>query len=200
MHRFRMQPHNLGFTSAPPSYILPTVAHGPSPRFFNHVNHMRPTPRWPTSLRPNGTYLSLPPPSSYRGGSRATLPNNLLRSSIAARSIAGQHQQQAVHSRPNSKYTANTPNSITRSIPMSIANVGDSSPANSNKEMLGERLYNHIGKWYPEMAGKITGMLLEIDNSELVSMMEDPDSLKAKVEEAVAVLEAHHSKIKTGNQ
>ena len=39
------------------------------------------------------------------------------------------------------------------------------------------------------MAGKITGMLLEIDNSELLHMLEHPQSLKAKVDEAVAVLQ-----------
>jgi hypothetical protein len=34
---------------------------------------------------------------------------------------------------------------------------------------------------YPELAGKITGMLLEIDNSELVHMLEHQESLKGKV-------------------
>ena len=34
-------------------------------------------------------------------------------------------------------------------------------------------------------------MLLEIDNSELVHMLEHQESLKAKVEEAVVVLQAH---------
>jgi len=43
-------------------------------------------------------------------------------------------------------------------------------------------------------AGKITGMLLEIDNSELLHMLEHPESLKAKVDEAVAVLQAHQAK------
>ena len=42
-----------------------------------------------------------------------------------------------------------------------------------------------------DLAGKITGMLLEFDNAELVHMLEDQNSLKGKVEEAVAVLQAH---------
>lgn len=62
------------------------------------------------------------------------------------------------------------------------------------KQMLGERLFPLIQRMYPELAGKITGMLLEIDNSELLHMLEHNDSLKAKVEEAVAVLQAHQAK------
>ena len=42
---------------------------------------------------------------------------------------------------------------------------------------------------HSNLAGKITGMLLEIDNSELLHM--HPCS---KVDEAVAVLQAHHAK------
>lgn len=66
--------------------------------------------------------------------------------------------------------------------------------AQEQKQMLGERLFPVIHRWYPEMAGKITGMLLEIDNSELLHMLEHHEALKAKVEEAVAVLQAHHAK------
>lgn len=36
-------------------------------------------------------------------------------------------------------------------------------------------------------------MLLEMDNSELLHMLEVPESLKSKVEEAVAVLNDHHT-------
>ncbi|TRY72641.1 hypothetical protein TCAL_09964 [Tigriopus californicus] len=59
------------------------------------------------------------------------------------------------------------------------------------KQMLGERLFPLIQRMYPEMPGKITGMLLEIDNSELLHMLEHQESLKSKVDEAVAVLQAH---------
>merc|ERR1719340_525986 len=64
-------------------------------------------------------------------------------------------------------------------------------PPNEQKQMLGERLFPLIQSMHPELAGKITGMLLEIDNSELVHMLEHQESLKGKVEEAVAVLQAH---------
>ncbi|KAK0180351.1 hypothetical protein PV327_006002 [Microctonus hyperodae] len=62
------------------------------------------------------------------------------------------------------------------------------------KQMLGERLFPLIQCMYPQLTGKITGMLLEIDNSELLHMLEHNESLKAKVEEAVAVLQAHQAK------
>jgi polyadenylate-binding protein len=62
------------------------------------------------------------------------------------------------------------------------------------KQMLGERLFPLIENMYQSMAGKITGMLLEIDNSELLHMLEHNESLTAKVEEAVAVLQAHQAK------
>lgn len=71
--------------------------------------------------------------------------------------------------------------------------LADASP-HEQKQMLGERLFPLIHVMYPELAGKITGMLLEIDNSELLHMLEHQESLKAKVEEAVAVLQAHHAK------
>lgn len=67
-------------------------------------------------------------------------------------------------------------------------------PPQEQKQMLGERLFPLIQRMYPELAGKITGMLLEIDNSELLHMLESQESLKAKVEEAVAVLQAHQAK------
>jgi len=62
------------------------------------------------------------------------------------------------------------------------------------KQMLGERLFPLIQRMFPDLAGKITGMLLEIDNSELLHMLEHHESLKSKVEEAVAVLQAHQNK------
>uniref|UniRef100_A0A8C4NCT5 Polyadenylate-binding protein n=1 Tax=Eptatretus burgeri TaxID=7764 RepID=A0A8C4NCT5_EPTBU len=54
-------------------------------------------------------------------------------------------------------------------------------PPNEQKQMLGERLFPLIHNMYPTLAGKITGMLLEIDNSELLHMLESPESLRAKV-------------------
>uniref|UniRef100_A0A8C7THU3 Polyadenylate-binding protein n=1 Tax=Oncorhynchus mykiss TaxID=8022 RepID=A0A8C7THU3_ONCMY len=67
-------------------------------------------------------------------------------------------------------------------------------PLMEQKQLLGERLYPLIHGFHPNLAGKITGMLLEIDNSELLHMLESPESLHSKVDEAVAVLQAHQAK------
>ncbi|XP_070533067.1 polyadenylate-binding protein 1-A-like [Ptychodera flava] len=67
-------------------------------------------------------------------------------------------------------------------------------PPQEQKQMLGERLFPVIQHTHGDLAGKITGMLLEIDNSELLHMLESRESLNAKVEEAVAVLKAHQAK------
>ncbi|XP_008301947.1 polyadenylate-binding protein 1-like [Stegastes partitus] len=67
-------------------------------------------------------------------------------------------------------------------------------PLMDQKQLLGERLYPLIHGLHPNLAGKITGMLLEIDNTELLHMLESPESLNLKVDEAIAVLQAHQAK------
>ena len=62
------------------------------------------------------------------------------------------------------------------------------------KNMIGERLYPLIHQSQPELAGKITGMLLEMDNSELFRLLENSDALGAMIQEALQVLEVSFSK------
>lgn len=68
------------------------------------------------------------------------------------------------------------------------------------KQLLGERLYPLIQCINRELVGKITGMLLEMDNSELLMMLENADLLKAKVDEAVSVLQVHQTKADVGKK
>ncbi|TFY63280.1 hypothetical protein EVJ58_g3351 [Rhodofomes roseus] len=62
------------------------------------------------------------------------------------------------------------------------------------KQMLGEHIYMNIVASQPELAGKITGMLLEMDNAELIHLLENTDSMTFKVNEALAVLHEFQAK------
>ncbi|PQE29512.1 4 family polyadenylate binding protein [Rutstroemia sp. NJR-2017a WRK4] len=64
-------------------------------------------------------------------------------------------------------------------------------PAPQQKQLLGEALFPKIQALQPELAGKITGMLLEMDNQELVNLIEDENALRAKVDEALTVYDEY---------
>jgi polyadenylate-binding protein len=77
--------------------------------------------------------------------------------------------------------------------PLSASALAAAHP-NDQKQMLGERLFPVIHEKYPSAAGKITGMLLEMDNTEILHLLEDRELMGQRVEEAVAVLQMHQTK------
>jgi polyadenylate-binding protein len=173
-------------------------------------------PRWAQQPQPRGMNPGMMGPK-IRGnrnqmmGGRPPMgpPNPMMAPMMAARPGM---PPQAGNMRPNFKYTAGVRNVAGAPVmppqatampqqpqaaviiqgqePLTASMLAQAPPS-EQKQMLGERLYPLITGMYPELAGKITGMLLEIDNSELVHMLEHQESLKSKVEEAVAVLQAH---------
>lgn len=188
------------------TFYVPTIAQ--PQRFYGgaQMAQMRTTPRWPAQspVRPGqqgsansytgmqNSYRTAPrpqnQPSSMRGqsvvsGSTRTANYKYtatMRNPPQPMSMTGTPQvQQAVHIQGQEPLTAT---------------MLAAAPPQEQKQMLGERLFPLIQRMYPDLAGKITGMLLEIDNSELLHMLEHNESLKAKVEEAVAVLQAHQAK------
>merc|ERR1719268_55394 len=72
--------------------------------------------------------------------------------------------------------------------PLTAAGLA-AAPPGVQKQMLGEKLFPAITKYQPELAGKITGMMLEMDNSELLILLESEAQLKLKVDEAMRVLQ-----------
>lgn len=82
------------------------------------------------------------------------------------------------------------PKAPRRPEPLTAAALAAASPE-QQKAMLGERLFPLVHARNPESANKITGMLLEIDKAELLHLIESPEALDAKVNEAVDVLRKH---------
>ncbi|KAL7066078.1 putative polyadenylate-binding protein [Cryptosporidium serpentis] len=73
-------------------------------------------------------------------------------------------------------------------IPLTANTLAAASPS-MQKQLLGERLFPIIAQYQPELAGKITGMMLEMDNNELLEILNSDAEIKNKVDEAMIVLE-----------
>ncbi|XP_005058266.1 PREDICTED: polyadenylate-binding protein 4 isoform X2 [Ficedula albicollis] len=176
------------FQPAAGGYFMPAVPQAQSrPTYYapNQMTQMRPSPRWQQGGRPQGVGTAAqnlaPRPPVAAPAPRAVPPYKY------ASSVRSPHPgvqplqapQPAVHVQGQEPLTAS---------------MLAAAPPQEQKQMLGERLFPLIQAMHPSLAGKITGMLLEIDNSELLHMLESPESLRSKVEEAVAVLQAHQAK------
>nr|XP_020464204.1 polyadenylate-binding protein 4-like isoform X4 [Monopterus albus] len=204
-------------------YFMPAVPQAQNRTTYyapNQLAQMRPNPRWqqqggrgqggfqgiPSSLRQPGPRANLRhmTPSSSTQGPRAG------GQSMAPRPSVGVPGPRAM---PPYKYATSVRNPNPQVVqPIALqqvlaqpavhiqgqepltASMLAAAPPQEQKQMLGERLFPLIQAMHANLAGKITGMLLEIDNSELLHMLESHESLRSKVEEAVAVLQAHQAK------
>ncbi|XP_016495332.1 polyadenylate-binding protein 2 [Nicotiana tabacum] len=75
--------------------------------------------------------------------------------------------------------------------PMPISTLASAlanAPPEQQRTMLGESLYPLVDQLEHEHAAKVTGMLLEMDQTEVLHLLESPEALKAKVNEAMEVL------------
>uniref|UniRef100_A0A3B4A1P2 Polyadenylate-binding protein n=1 Tax=Periophthalmus magnuspinnatus TaxID=409849 RepID=A0A3B4A1P2_9GOBI len=177
-------------------YFMPAVPQAQNRTTYyapNQLAQMRPNPRWQQQggrgqvlysccLATGQAMATRPavgvagpraiPPYKYATGVRNPNPQ-------VVQPIPLQQPQPAVHVQGQEPLTAS---------------MLAAAPPQEQKQMLGERLFPLIQAMHANLAGKITGMLLEIDNSELLHMLESHESLRSKVEEAVAVLQAHQAK------
>jgi polyadenylate-binding protein len=78
---------------------------------------------------------------------------------------------------------------VSQTVPIgTLASALANSSPEQQRTMLGENLYPLVEAVEPEAAAKVTGMLLEMDQTEVLHLLESPDALKAKVMEAMDVL------------
>ncbi|KAL2515390.1 Poly(A)-binding protein [Forsythia ovata] len=71
---------------------------------------------------------------------------------------------------------------------LNLASALAYAPPTEQRTMLGENLYPLVEQLEPDTAAKVTGMLLEMDQTEVLHLLESPEALKAKVAEAMEVL------------
>nr|XP_044626353.1 polyadenylate-binding protein 4 isoform X9 [Equus asinus] len=195
------------FQPAAGGYFVPAVpqAQGRPPYYTpNQLAQMRPNPRWqqgfqgmPSAIRQSGprpTLRHLAPT-----GVPTAVQNLAPRAAVAAaapRAVAPYKYASSVRSPHPAIQPLQAPQPavhVQGQEPLTASMLA-AAPPQEQKQMLGERLFPLIQTMHSNLAGKITGMLLEIDNSELLHMLESPESLRSKVDEAVAVLQAHHAK------
>mmetsp|Transcript_19982 Transcript_19982/g.53825 ORF Transcript_19982/g.53825 Transcript_19982/m.53825 type:complete len:634 (-) Transcript_19982:191-2092(-) len=121
--------------------------------------------------------------AQMRGAAQGGLPPG------AAAQMAAMQQPGAV---PNAMPVPPAP-----SEPITPASLA-AAPPEQQKQILGERLFPLIHALEPMLAGKITGMLLEMDNGELLNLLESPEALSAKIKEAMGVLQVHQQAAEEG--
>lgn len=78
---------------------------------------------------------------------------------------------------------------VSQPIPIgALASALANASPEQQRTMLGENLYPLVEQLEPDAAAKVTGMLLEMDQTEVLHLLESPEALKAKVAEAMEVL------------
>ncbi|KAI7935711.1 hypothetical protein MJO28_016582 [Puccinia striiformis f. sp. tritici] len=143
-------------------------------------------------------HLGGPNPPNFRGGNGAPMPNMNGRGPAPGANGPGPMRggAQGREAYPPSALSGRAVShrvSDIAPVGLSSATLAKASPA-EQKQMLGEALYPQIAEKQPEKAGKITGMILEIENAELIHLLENRPALDAKVNEAVQVLDEYERK------
>jgi len=198
---------NPGLGNAPPVYPV-FYSQAPQQARQGYVpgypGGMVGRPRWPTPAAGGqarqGPYPSVP---GYVGVPHPGAPRARQNRGGQSRSGAGQGQIQGLN---RFKYTPNARNQhpgqnvggkvegghgLVSSVTLTSGALASASPE-ERKQILGESLFPRIRAVEPVQAGKITGMLLEsLEPQELLGLLDSPEALQDKVEEARSVLKEH---------
>ncbi|WRT70100.1 polyadenylate-binding protein, cytoplasmic and nuclear [Kwoniella shivajii] len=166
----------MGYPGGPQNAMRPRYAPGGQP-----------IPGAPYGAPPppmGGAYGGVPPQYPVRPGGGARIP--AAPSSNGPRGAGGPSPVGVPQGLPRGGQAPPRPQEAQTSR-LDSQNLARAAPA-EQKQMLGEALYPLIFDTQPDLAGKITGMLLEMDNAELLHLVESPPALQDKVDEALRVL------------
>ncbi|KAJ8496153.1 hypothetical protein ONZ51_g1292 [Trametes cubensis] len=140
----------------------------------------------PRPAAPQGAPANRPPAGAQAPAQRGAAPNRAQQPPRGQAPPAGQAPAPAAA--PAGEVPTITAAALANASPM------------EQKQMLGEVIYMRIVASQPELAGKITGMLLEMDNSELLHLLENSEAMNGKVNEALAVLHEFNTTGKEGTE
>ncbi|KAI6109480.1 polyadenylate binding protein [Pisolithus sp. B1] len=173
----------MPYGAPPPQYGMPGYSRPPRPPVArgpgsSPTNPTAPIPR--SNVPSNNASRPGPPPGGAAGA----------RPPPAGAPAPGMRNQQPYKLNPQ---TRNAPSSVPPVAPqpevptLTAVTLANASPL-EQKQMLGEVIYMRIVSSHPDLAGKITGMLLEMDNSELLHLLDSSEAMDGKVAEALNVL------------
>ncbi|CAL5417675.1 unnamed protein product [Camellia sinensis] len=92
-----------------------------------------------------------------------------------------------------------TPVDVHRPGPVPMSTLASAMPENQSM-MLREQLFPLVERVEPDHAGKVTGILLEMNQTDVLHLIEAPDALKKKVSKALDVLHLASSGPNVGDQ
>ena len=154
--------------------------------------------QFPAGMMPQGYRPARPPrgapnaaggPAPPAGARPPTGVNGAPRP--AGQPVPGQPMPRGPAARPAGRPEADQPGALT------AAALAKASPE-EQKQMLGEAIYPNVAASQPELAGKLTGMILELPVTELLHLLEESEALDAKVNEALEVLKEYQQNDSAG--
>ncbi|GMJ09784.1 poly(A) binding protein 2, ARABIDOPSIS POLY(A) BINDING 2, POLY(A) BINDING PROTEIN 2 [Hibiscus trionum] len=157
-----------------PNYFVPMAQQGQRPNGRRggavQQNH-QPVPLMQQQMLPRGRVYRYPQGRGLPDGSMPNVAGGML---SVPYDMGGMPMRDTSHSQP---------------IPIgALASALANATPEHQRTMLGENLYPLVEQLESEAAAKVTGMLLEMDQTEVLHLLESPEALKAKVAEAMEVL------------
>ncbi|XWS62931.1 hypothetical protein CRYUN_Cryun06bG0052900 [Craigia yunnanensis] len=170
-----------------PNFFVPMVQQGqqgqrPGGRRAGAVQQgQQPVPLMQQQMLPRGRVYRYPPGRGVPDVSMANVAGGML---SVPYDMGGMPMRDAALSQP---------------IPIgALASALANATPDQQRTMLGENLYPLVDQLEPDAAAKVTGMLLEMDQTEVLHLLESPEALKAKVAEAMEVLRTVAQQQQTG--